>query len=182
MGTQRFVSFHNWHGRNDGRRNFSQWYSATGRFQTYPFTLCHCRIVTDRTTQKELAIHKIHRRRYSTPPKNSDTPETTRMILKSTQTIKKKTTTEKERFFITNIIKWHKVTDFTRPNELGTTMSKVATRSTGRTWLWKRLRALSYNTAKDNQLGYTVFFKGRTQCIQDGYQQHSGMTQTRWGS
>jgi hypothetical protein len=56
------------------------------------------------------------------------------MILKSTQTTKKKTTTEKERFFITNILKGHKVTDLTRPNELGTTTSKVATRSPGRPW------------------------------------------------
>jgi hypothetical protein len=50
---------------------------------------------------------------------------------------KKETTTEKERFFITNIIKGHKVTDLTRPNELGTTTSKVATKSPGRTRLWK---------------------------------------------
>jgi hypothetical protein len=63
----------------------------------------------DCTTQKELDIHKNHRRRYSTPPDNPDTSETTQMILKSTQTIKKETTTEKERFFITNIIKGHKV-------------------------------------------------------------------------
>jgi hypothetical protein len=59
------------------------------------------------------------------------------MILKSTQTTKKETTTEKERFFITNIIKGHKVIDLTRPNELGTMMSKVATKSLGRTRLWK---------------------------------------------
>jgi hypothetical protein len=59
------------------------------------------------------------------------------MILKSTQTIKKETTTEKERFFITNIIKEHKVIDLIRPNELSTTTSKVATRSPGRTQLWK---------------------------------------------
>jgi hypothetical protein len=89
------------------------------------------------TTQKELAIHKIHRRRYSTPPENPDISETTQMVLKSTQTTKKKTTTEKARFFITNIIKGHKVTDLTRPNKLGTTMSKVVTKSPGRTRLWK---------------------------------------------
>jgi hypothetical protein len=59
------------------------------------------------------------------------------MILKSIQTTKKETTTEKERFFITNIIKGHKVTDLTRPNKLGTTTSKVATKSPGRTRLWK---------------------------------------------
>jgi hypothetical protein len=39
---------------------------------------------------------------------------------------------------------------------------------------WKlgsfQLRAPSHNTAEDNQLGYTAFFKGRMQCIQDGYQ------------
>jgi hypothetical protein len=49
--------------------------------------------------------------------------------------MKKETETEKERFFIINIIKGHKVIDFTRPNELSTTTSKVATRSLGRTWL-----------------------------------------------
>jgi hypothetical protein len=38
---------------------------------------------------------------------------------------------------LTNIIKRHKVTDFTRPNKFGTTTSKVATRSPGRTRLWK---------------------------------------------
>jgi hypothetical protein len=86
------------------------------------------------------------------------------MILKGTQTTKKKTTTEKEIFFIINIIKGHKVTDLTRPNELGTTMSKVATKSPGRTRLWKRLRAPSHNTAED------------------GYQQHSRTTRTRRGS
>jgi hypothetical protein len=66
---------------------------------------------------------------------NPNILETTRMILKSTQTTKKETTTEKERFFITNIIKGHKVTDLTRPNELGTMMSTVATRSPSRTQL-----------------------------------------------
>jgi hypothetical protein len=101
------------------------------------------------------------------------------MILKSSKTIKKETKTRKERFFIINIIKGHKVTDLTRPNELGTTMSKVAIRSPGRRLLWKRLRAPSYNTAEDAQLRNTVFFKERTQCIQDGYQQHSGKTWTR---
>jgi hypothetical protein len=59
------------------------------------------------------------------------------MILKSSQTIKKETTTRKEIVFITNIVKGHKVTDLTRPNELGTMTSKVATRSPGRTQLWK---------------------------------------------
>jgi hypothetical protein len=57
------------------------------------------------------------------------------MILKSTQTTKKETTAEKERFFITNIIKGHKVTDLTSPNELGTMTSKVGTKSLGRTQL-----------------------------------------------
>jgi hypothetical protein len=73
--------------------------------------------------------------------------------------------TEKERLFITNTNKGHRVTDLTRPNELSTTTSKAATKSTGRTQLWKRQRAPCYNTAEDNQLGYTVVFKGRTQCI-----------------
>jgi hypothetical protein len=51
------------------------------------------------------------------------------MILKSTQTIKEETTTEKEIFFTTNIIKGHKVTNLIRPNEFGTMTSKVATKS-----------------------------------------------------
>jgi hypothetical protein len=57
------------------------------------------------------------------------------MILKSSQTTKKEISTRKEKKIITNIIKGHKVTDLTRPNELGTTTSKVTTRSPGRTWL-----------------------------------------------
>jgi hypothetical protein len=103
-------------------------------------------------------------------------------MLKSTQTTKKESATKKERLFITNIIEGHKIADLTRPNELGTMTSNAATKSTERTRLWKRLRAPSHNTTEDNQLGYTVFFKGRTQCIQDGYQQHSGTTQTKQGS
>jgi hypothetical protein len=95
---------------------------------------------------------------------------------------KRKTATGKERFFITNIVKGHKVTTLTRPNELGTMTSNVATRSPERTRLWKRLCAPSYNTAEDTQLRNTIFFKGRTQCIQDRYQQHSETTWTRWGS
>jgi hypothetical protein len=43
-----------------------------GKFQTYPFILRQCQIVTDHTTQKELVIHKIYRRRYSTPLENPD--------------------------------------------------------------------------------------------------------------
>jgi hypothetical protein len=100
-------------------------------------------------------------------------------MLKSTQITKKETTTEKERLFITNIIKGHKIIDLTGPNKLRTTTSKTATKNTGKTRLWKRLRAPSHNTAENNQLGYTVFFKGRTQCIQDEYQQHSRTTRTR---
>jgi hypothetical protein len=42
---------------------------------------------------------------------------------------------EKERLFITNTNKGHKVTNLTRPNKLSTTTSKAATKSTGRTWL-----------------------------------------------
>jgi hypothetical protein len=49
-------------------------------------------------------------------------------MLKSTQTIKKKTTTEKKDFFFTNFIKRHKVTDLIRPNKLGTTISKATTK------------------------------------------------------
>jgi hypothetical protein len=61
-------------------------------------------------------------------------------------------------------------------------MSKAATKSPGRTQSWKWLRTPSHNTVEDNQLGYIVFIKWRTQCIQDGYQQHSGTTRTKWGS
>jgi hypothetical protein len=57
------------------------------------------------------------------------------MILKSTQTTKKEIATEKERFFITNIIKEYNITNLTRPNELGTTTSKVATKGPGKTRL-----------------------------------------------
>jgi hypothetical protein len=69
------------------------------------------------------------------PQENPDTLKTTRIILKSTQITRKDTTTEKERFFTTNIVKGHKVIDLTRPNKLGTTTSKVATRSLGRSRL-----------------------------------------------
>jgi hypothetical protein len=159
---QQFIFCHNWHNQNDEQHNLSQWCSAMGRYQTYPFTLHHWWIVTDCTTQKELAIHKFHIIHYSTPPENPDTLEITQTLLKSTQTIKKETTTEKERFFITNISKGYKITDLTRPNKLGTTTGKAATKSTGRSRLWKRLHAPSHNTAEDNQLRYTIFFKGRT--------------------
>jgi hypothetical protein len=74
-------------------------------------------------TQKEFAIHKIHIIHYSVPQENPDTLKTTQTILKSTQT-----TTEKEILFITNIIKGHKITDLIRPNNLGTMMSKAATK------------------------------------------------------
>jgi hypothetical protein len=57
------------------------------------------------------------------------------MILKSTQTTKKETTTKKERFFITNIFKGHKVTNLAKPNELGTMTSKLSIRSPERTRL-----------------------------------------------
>jgi hypothetical protein len=74
----------------------------------------------------------------------------------------KKGDRNRERFFYYNIVKGHKVTNLARPNELGTTMIMVATKSADRTWLQKWLRAPSHNTAKDNQPGYTVVFKGRT--------------------
>jgi hypothetical protein len=66
---------------------------------------------------------------------NPDNPKTNQMILKSSQTTKKETAIGKEKNFITNIVKGHKVIDLTRPNELGTMTSKVATRSPGRTRL-----------------------------------------------
>jgi hypothetical protein len=58
----------------------------------------------------------------------------------------------------------------------------VATRSPKRTRLWKRLHALSCYTAEHTLLNYTVFFKGRVQCIQDWRQRHSKTTWIRWGS
>jgi hypothetical protein len=98
--TQQSIFCHNWHSRNDGRRNLSQWYSATNRFQTYPFTLRLWRIVTDCTTQKELAIHKIHIIHYNTPPENPNTSETTQTLLKSTQTKKSKQQLRKKDFLL----------------------------------------------------------------------------------
>jgi hypothetical protein len=44
---------------------------------------------------------------------------------------------EKERLFITNTNKGHKVTDLTRPNKLSTMTSKAAIKGIGRTQLWK---------------------------------------------
>jgi heme oxygenase len=85
--------------------------------------------------RKELDIHKNHRRRYSMPPDNLDTSETTQMILKSTQTIKMRQQLRKKDFLLQISSKGIKVIDLTRPNELGTTMSKVATKSLGRTQL-----------------------------------------------
>jgi hypothetical protein len=71
-------------------------------------------------------------------PKNLDLLETTQMILKSTQTSKKgDNNSENKIFSITNIFKRYKIIDFTRPNELNTTMNKVATMTIERTRLWK---------------------------------------------
>jgi hypothetical protein len=132
--------------------------------------------------RKRLGIHKIHMIHYQyasrEPEYFRNNPDHTQKQSNNKET----TPTKKERLFITNTNKGHKVIDLTRPNKRSTTTSKETTKSTGRTWLWKRPRAPSYNTAEDNQLGYTVVFKGRTQCIQDGYQQHSGTTWTRQGS
>jgi hypothetical protein len=101
-----------------------------GRFQTYPSTWYYCQLVSARTTQKELATRKIHRRDYKTLPKNPDFPETTRLLIKSTQISKKgDNNSENKIFSITNIFKGYKITDITRPNELGTTTNKVATRN-----------------------------------------------------
>jgi hypothetical protein len=99
METQRSV-FAITDSQNDRRHNLSQRYSATGRFQTYLLTLRHCRIIIDCTTQKELAIYKIHKIRYITPPENPDTLKTTQIILRNTQTTKKETATEKEIFLL----------------------------------------------------------------------------------
>jgi hypothetical protein len=82
------------------------------------------------------------------------------MILKNTQTSKKgDNNSENKIFSITNIFKRYKITDPTRPNKLGNTTKKVATRSTERAWLWKRLHAPSCYSAEHTLLGYTVFFK-----------------------
>jgi hypothetical protein len=66
--------------------------------QQADFRLIHshcanCQIVTDCTTHNELAIHNEYIRHYSTLPENPDTPETTRIILKVTQTTKNRTAT-----------------------------------------------------------------------------------------
>jgi hypothetical protein len=74
---------------------------------------------------------------YSRPPVNPDTSKTIRTMLRSDQNNKETIPTEKERLFITNTIKGHKVTDLTRPNELSTTTIKAATKGTSRTRLWK---------------------------------------------
>jgi hypothetical protein len=63
-------------------------------------------------------------------------------------------------FSITNIFKRYKIIDLTRPNEFETTTNKVATRSTERTRLWKRLCAPSCYSAEHTLLSYIVFFKG----------------------
>jgi hypothetical protein len=49
---------------------------------------------------------------------------------------KKKNNSEDKILSITNDFKRYKITDLTRPNELGTTTSKVATRSLERIRLW----------------------------------------------
>jgi hypothetical protein len=51
------------------------------------------------------------------------------MIIKSTQISKKEDNSENNIFSITNIFKGYKITDLTRPNELGTMTNKVATRN-----------------------------------------------------
>jgi hypothetical protein len=60
-----------------------------GRSKTYPFTPHHQRSNTDCIIQKELGIHKIHMIHYSTPPENPNTLETTRTMLRSSQTTKR---------------------------------------------------------------------------------------------
>jgi hypothetical protein len=67
-------------------------------------------------TQKELVIHKIHRRYYKTlPKKNPNFLETTRVVLNSTQTSKKRRQQlRKQDFSITNIFKKYKITDLTK--------------------------------------------------------------------
>jgi hypothetical protein len=177
MGTQTSVSCHNWHGWNDSGTPFHN-----GTVQQADFTLIcsHCAIAELLQlvkNQKELVIRKIHIRDYRTLPKNPDFLETTRMMLNSTQTIKKgDNNLENKIFSITNIFKRYKIRDLTRPNKLKSTTNKVATRSTKRTWLWKWLHAPSCYSAEHTLLDYIVFFKGGAQCIQDWCQRYSVTT------
>jgi hypothetical protein len=94
-----------------------------------------CQTVTARNTQKELANRKIHKRDYKTLPKNPDFPETTKMILKGTQTSKKGDNNSENKIFLLQISSRDTRLQITRPNEIETTTNKVATRSTERTWL-----------------------------------------------
>jgi hypothetical protein len=103
------------------------------------------------------------------------------MILKNTQISKKGDNLENKILSITNIFKGCKITDLTRPNELDTTTNKVSMRSPERTRLWKWLRTPSCYAAEHTLLDHTIFFKGKTQCIQDWCQWHSMTTWTRWG-
>jgi hypothetical protein len=152
-----------------------------GRFQTYPFTLCHCQIVTTHINSKRTHHSQYTQKRLqNATKKNPDFPETTRMKLNSNQTSKKgDNNSESEIFSITNIFKRYKITYLTRPNEFGTMMNKLATRSTERTQLWKRLRAPSRYSAEHTLLSYIVFFKEGAQCIQDWCQWHNVTTRTR---
>ena len=59
------------------------------------------------------------------------------LINNQDNTAGKSMTTQKTRlFFVTNGFKNYKITHITRPNELGTTTSKVAKRSPDTTRLW----------------------------------------------
>jgi hypothetical protein len=61
-------------------------------------------------------------------PNNNDKSRGHNIIMTKTQK-----SLERQDFTITNVIKGYKVINLTRPNELGTTTSKVATRSPKRT-------------------------------------------------
>jgi hypothetical protein len=169
METQRSVFCHNWQPKQR---------------MTQPFTTVQCnRQISDLSihTVQLLNCYRLHNSKRTHHPQDShNTLQYTSRepgyirnnpdYAQKHSDNKKETSTEKERFFIINIIKWHKVTNLTRPNKFGTTTTTTVTKSTSRTQLWKWLCAPSHNMTEDNELGYTVLFKGRTQCIQDGYQ------------
>jgi hypothetical protein len=66
---------------------------------------------------------------------NKEDLEITREIFRRTREKLRRQHSGKRSFSIINIFKRYKITDLTRPNELGTTTNKVATRSPERTRL-----------------------------------------------
>jgi t-SNARE complex subunit (syntaxin) len=107
--------------------------STTGRFQTYPSTQYRCQIVTAHTSKKELDNYKTRKKENRRLPKkpifSRNNPENIQKNSKKTQKI----TFRQKIIFIINAFERYKITDLTRPNELITTMNKVAMRSPERT-------------------------------------------------